>query len=325
MAYQIFHSTQPRFEGQPLRLALFDLDGTLITSKSGKRWAADGTDWVFMGGTPDILKRYAMEGWTIVIVSNQSEWSRARSEAGPRTKISTVLDALFAENAWAPWCLVATGPATETLYRKPARGLYDLLLRELDATPTEVMMCGDAVGAAATRPEYRWSDSDAVFARNIGATFQTPEAVFGRGKPRINLHAKEIVILVGNMGSGKSSSAHALCAQSASEEIVCDFDYQHLEQDVLKNARAMLRSARNYLGESKSVIVDATHATSESRAPYIALARELGVTCRILWHIRDGRPYNALRTVPVPDIAYSMYSKRFEDPRLDGVAYELIY
>jgi hypothetical protein len=98
-----------------------------------------------------------------------------------------------------------------------------------------------------------------------------------------------------------------------------------LEQDVLKNARAMLRSARNYLGESKSVIVDATHATSESRAPYIALARELGVTCRILWHIRDGRPYNALRTVPVPDIAYSMYSKRFEDPRLDGVAYELIY
>jgi bifunctional polynucleotide phosphatase/kinase len=325
MSYKIFHSTQPRFEGRPLRIALFDLDGTLIQSKSGKRWAADGNDWVFMGDVPGTLQRYATEGWTIAIVTNQSEWLRTRSEAGPRTKISTVLDALFAANAWAPWCLVATGSPTETVYRKPARGLYDLLLRELDATPTEVKMCGDAVGAAAERPEYRWSDSDAVFARNIGATFQTPESVFGRSKPRINLHAKEIVILVGNMGSGKSSSAHALCAQSASEDIVCAFDYIHLEQDVLKNARAMLRSTRTYLDESKSVIVDATHATAEARAPYIALARELGITCRILWHIRDGRPYNALRAAPVPEVAYSVYSKRFEDPRLDGTPYEVIY
>ncbi len=55
------------------------------------------------------------------------------------------------------------------------------------------------------------------------------------------------------------------------------------------------------------------------------MGRELGVAVRIAWHIRDGRPYNALRVKPVPEVAYSVYSKRFEDPRLDGVPVSLVY
>jgi hypothetical protein len=56
------------------------------------------------------------------------------------------------------------------------------------------------------------------------------------------------------------------------------------------------------------------------------LARELGVGVRIAWHIRDGRPYNALRTEKhVPEVAYAVYAKRFEDPRYDGVPVVLVY
>jgi DNA 3'-phosphatase len=317
MAYRIFPSTQPRFADRPCRIALFDLDGTLIVSKSGKRWAADGDDVVFRGPVPAVLQRYATEGWTVAIVSNQSEISRPRTETGPLTKINAVLNALFEANAWAPWCLVACGPTTETTYRKPARGLYDVLLKELESpTVVEVMMCGDAVGPAASQPEYRWSDSDAAFAAAIGATFHTPDAVFGStvAAPLCD-GGTELVLNVGNMGSGKSTSARRLAATG----------YIHCEQDVLGNARAVLRAAADGLASGKSVVVDASHSTAEHRAPYIALGRKMGVPVRILWHIRDGRPYNALRDKPVPEVAYAVYSKRFEDPLLDGVTVEQIY
>jgi bifunctional polynucleotide phosphatase/kinase len=334
MAFTIFHSTQASFDPeQPLKLALFDLDGTLITSKSGKIWAENGDDWVFRGNVPAILQRYAEGGWTVAIITNQSEWSRERTRDGPQTKINTVLDSLFAANGWAPWCLVATGPHTENIYRKPGRGLYDLLVREIGSRHvTEVMMCGDAAGPDAEDEAYRWSDSDLRFAQTItpsvhnsAVVFHTPDSIFGRSKARINPERKEIVILVGNMGSGKSSSARALCAQSVDDDIVCAHTYVHCEQDVLKTPRAMLRAARSALDSGNSVIIDATHASLESRLPYMALAREKGVICRILWHIRDGRSYNKLRAKPVPTIAYVMYSKRFEDPRLDGLSVDIIF
>jgi len=317
MAYHIFRSSQPSYSSLvPLRIALFDLDGTLITSKRGKRWAVDGDDWVFQGDVPGVLQRCATEGWQVAIVTNQAEWGKSDA---PRAKIQSVLDALFLANAWAPWCLAATGSARDTLYRKPARGLYDVLLKELgaDATAVEVIMCGDAIGAEASSPEYRWADSDAAFARAINASFKSPEEIFGRmsATPSAGVCSQEIVILVGNMGSGKSTSGKHLA----------HCGYLHLEQDVLGSAREVLRAAHLGTAEKKSIVVDASHATADSRAPYLALAKAHGIHSRILWHIRDGRPYNALRPHPVPEVAYAVYSKRFEDPRLDGVPVTMIY
>jgi DNA 3'-phosphatase len=322
MAYAIFPSTQPRYEGQPLRLALFDLDNTLITSKSSKRWAANDSDWIFQGNVPAVLQTYATEGWTIGIVTNQFEWEK---ELGAQRKVTTVLDALFAANAWAPWCLVATGSPKEAVYRKPARGLYDVLLRSLDTIPDEIQMCGDAVGADSPVPEYRWSNADAGFAAAIGARFVTPEVVFGRSRATINQEQKELVLCVGNMGSGKSTTSRAFVAQSTSPDIVCAYTYEHVENDVHRTCRASLRAATLALNAGKSVIVDGCYGSAEARAPFLALAREHGIPCRILWHIRDGRPYNALREKPVPEVAYAVYSKRFEDPRLDGVSVETIF
>jgi DNA 3'-phosphatase len=287
-------------------------------SKSGKRWAADGDDVVFRGDAPAVLQRFATEGWTVAIVSNQSEMSKPRTCPGPLSKINAVLNALYEANAWAPWCLVASGPSTDSVYRKPAPGLHQLLLKELEfPTVSEVMMCGDAVGPAAERPEYRWSSSDAEFAARIGATFQTPDTLFPPSQlmPAAGASGKELVLLVGNMGSGKSTTARRLV----------EAGYVHCEQDALGNSRAVARAATAGLASGKSVVVDASHATAEHRAPYIALAKKHGANVRIAWHIRDGRPYNALREKPVPEVAYAVYSKRFEDPRFDGVPVEMVY
>ena len=324
MAYHVYHSTQARIVG-PLRLALFDLDNTLITSKSGRRWASNADDWVFQGDGPRVLREYAAGGWTVGIVTNQFEWNLARAKGVAQAKCASVLAELHTVNGWQPWCLVATGSPAEAVYRKPARGLYDALLREYEGSAVaEVQMCGDAVGPDAERPEYRWADTDARFATAIGARFVTPDAVFGTRAAALNPDRRELVLLVGNMGSGKSTTSHRLVSQSQSDDIVCAFEYVHLEMDVLKTSARMIRETEKALG-TRSVVVDGCHGTAASRAPYIELARELGIPIRVLWHIRDGRPYNTLRTRVVPEIAYATYSKRFEDPTLDGIPVEKIY
>ena len=197
------------------------------------------------------------------------------------------------------------------MYRKPARGLYDALLSHLDLTAAdvaEVRMCGDAVGPADPFPPYRWADSDAAFATAIGATFVRPLDLFPPIPPVppsvAAAAAQELVLLVGNPGSGKSSTGRALAAAG----------YIHVEQDVVGTKAAVKRAVVAALSAGKSVVVDATHGSQVNRDPYMALAAEKRVPLRILWHVRDGRPFNALREKPVPEVAYAVYSKHFVEP-----------
>jgi bifunctional polynucleotide phosphatase/kinase len=291
------------------KIALFDVDGTLICSKSGRRWSVSAEDTVFLG-TPghvhDVLDWYRKEGWIVALVTNQSTWDEAC-----KGKIAWILDSLEDWNGWRPWCLVATSPrkAKDTLYRKPGRGMFDALLHAIGKSrdEVEVMMVGDAVGPEDPFPPYRWASSDKEFAEGIGATFYRPNEIFGCSKPediQVRTDTRELVILMGNPGSGKSTTGRSFVTKG----------YKHVEQDTLKNKVETLRVVKSFIGSS-SVVVDATHASAENREPYLALAKEHGIPCRILWHIRDGRPFNVLRDKPVPEVAYAMYTKYFNEPQ----------
>lgn len=297
----IIPSSQPPVAGT--KLALFDVDGTLIVSKSGRRWAADSADWVFLGDVPARLKQFHDDGYLIAFVSNQSEWKLSDT---PRAKFQSILSALHEANGWAPWCLIATAKVKENdrVYRKPGRGLYDALLEAVRFTPSEVIMCGDACGADDEYPPYRWSGSDAEFAKVIGATFVRANDVFRPVVPKPLVGKQELIILVGNPGSNKSSTGRRFK----------DMGYEHLEQDIIGTKAAVLKAARAAVASKKSVVVDATHGSQVNRDPYIALAKANNIPYRILWHIRDGRAFNALREKPVPEVAYAIYSKHFVEP-----------
>ena len=309
MNYELFASTQPAGPG-PLSLYLIDIDGTMITSKSGKRWAADAEDWSWLGDVTGTLRKLAGEGWTVALVSNQSDW---KVSSGPKAKIVAILDALEGAIGWKPWTLVATATRKEkdTVYRKPARGLYDVLLTALGITPTKVRMCGDAVGSTDPFPPYRWADSDAAFATAIGAEFVRPCELFDPCDPPRALKIQELVILMGNPGSGKSSTGRLLASAG----------YVHVEQDVVGTKAAVKKAVLAALNAGASVVVDATHGSATNREPYLTLAAERGLFARILWHIRDGRPFNALREKPVPEVAYAVYSKHFTVPEIAEIVY----
>jgi len=297
MTYQLFESTQPPIEGSK-RLYLIDVDGTIVTSASGRRWASSADDWIFLGPVPSKLQQLHTEGWTVALITNQSAWNPA-AEA----KITSILAALQKANGWAPWCLVATASRKEPVYRKPARGLYDVLLTRIGSVSV-VQMCGDAVGPTDPFPPYRWADSDAAFAVNIGATFVRPCDLFDAcvaPEP-----TEKLVLLMGPPGSGKSTTARRLAATG----------YVHIEQDAYSSKTAVLKAVKAALAAGSSVVVDATHGSAKNREPYIALG-----PCQILWHIRDGRPFNELRPVPVPEVAFAMYSKHFVRPATPTLVY----
>ena len=283
------------------KLYLLDIDGTLVTSVSGRRWAADQNDWIFVGPVEATLNKLHDEGWIVALITNQSDW---KNGPGPEAKIKSTLAALQAANGWAPWCLVATATRKErdTLYRKPGRGLYDLLVKELPSI-TEVRMCGDAVGPADPYLPYRWASSDADFAAAISATFVRPCDLFPSAPAVFPAGAQELILLMGNPGSGKSTIGRDLEIKG----------YIHVEQDTMASKAVTKRAVIAGLATGHSVVVDATHGSFTNREPYLSL----GVPVRIIWCIRDGRPFNALREKPVPEVAYAVYSKHFVRPAED--------
>lgn len=298
MTYELIPSTAVTTAAST-KLFLIDIDGTLVTSTSGRRWASTATDWIFLGPVASKLEELRRDGWTVALITNQSDW---KVSPDPAAKITSILAALQTANGWAPWTLVATATRKEkdTLYRKPGRGLYDILLKTLNISPTEVRMCGDAVGPTDPYPPYRWADSDAAFATAIGATFVRPLDLFSAATSVTPSPTQELILLMGNPGSGKSSAARKL-AESG---------YIHIEQDTMKSKAATKAAVCSALKTGGSVVVDATHGSAANREPYTTL----GVPVRILWFIRDGRPFNSLREKPVPEVAYAVYSKHFIPP-----------
>lgn len=298
------------------RIALFDIDGTLVHSRSGRRWAQDADDWIWASQTvPAKLDNYWREGWTVCLMSNQSQWSK--DPTLPKGKVETILTTIETSFGWKPWCFLATHPK-DTVYRKPARGMYDALLTALSITTnavTDLHMCGDAAGHDDPFVPYQWSDSDKKFAETIGAKFLRPMDVFDVASPPAPSTTQELILLVGNPGSGKSSTAKHFATSAG---------YVHVEQDVVRTKAKTLKAVKDALPSGRSVVIDATHGSLANREPYLKLAKEKGLPLRILWHIRDGRPWNTLRASPVPEVAYAVYSKHFIDPRTDGVPVEII-
>lgn len=77
-------------EDRTLKVASFDLDGTLIVTKSGKRFAQSDSDWQWFhpARVPGKLAKLLTDGYTLVLFSNQNgvekgKVSAAEVQVGP--------------------------------------------------------------------------------------------------------------------------------------------------------------------------------------------------------------------------------------------------
>lgn len=140
-------------------IAGFDMDGTLITTKSGGfRRGVD--DIVVLPGRVAALKDIASKGYTVVVFTNQK--SRTEQEKtlnyNRMTKAVTMLGTPVI-------LLMATG---NDKYRKPNTGMWEALRQLIPGVPgSGSFYCGDM-------------ETDRAFAINSGVTFYTWEQITGK-------------------------------------------------------------------------------------------------------------------------------------------------
>ncbi|QVM08813.1 hypothetical protein D8B26_003488 [Coccidioides posadasii str. Silveira] len=191
------YSTRPPVDNQVVpvkkRVAAFDLDGTLILTKSGNTFPRNEHDWKWWNHcVPGRIKELYSKGYQVVIVTNQKKVLLKKVGKGAigdsksltifKSKVSVILKDLD-----VPLSVYAATEYDE--YRKPRMGMWKLMLDDYDLDVEGVLDLEGSifVGDAAGRPADH-SCVDRNFASNIGLKFYTPEEFF-LGKPQEGVEA----------------------------------------------------------------------------------------------------------------------------------------
>ena len=156
--------------------AAFDLDYTIIKTKSRKKFPLDKDDWLYLYDHTDSFLRTLSKTHNIAIFSNQAGLKKTIKKEAFIEKIVNIIKDLS-----IPIKIYVS--LKNEFFRKPLTGLWKLYksLRTNNIENTDDFYCGDAAGRKGD-----FSDTDFMFSQNIGVKFHTPEQLF--------LNKKEVII-----------------------------------------------------------------------------------------------------------------------------------
>ena len=290
------------------KMAGFDYDHTLVKPKSNSTFSKDENDWEWLRpNVPQILTEIYKKGFAIVIFTNQSKTQTF--------KIKQIYN-VFSGLKLPVNIFIETGKPL----KKPNPNMYNLYTdKRAKVNKAESFYVGDALG----RPGD-YADSDKQFAINSGIQYISPEQMFPFTKIEASLipipKYREIVLMMGYPGSGKSSYA---------EKTFKDHSYIIIHGDDYKSEGA-LKKAFKYAIETipdKSIILDATHSNKKKRQIFIEIAQKANLPIRLIHlttSIEESMYRNLQREKPVPKIALYLYRKNFEEPEKSEGLYEII-
>ncbi|XP_060901621.1 bifunctional polynucleotide phosphatase/kinase [Labrus mixtus] len=328
------------------KIAGFDIDGCIITTKSGKVFPTAPDDWRIL--YPEIQPRLASllkKGYKVVFFTNQM--GIAKGKLRPEVFKSKVED-ILTKLKLPVQVFVATGPG---LYRKPVMGMWNHLCEKANdgvtVDKTQTLYVGDAAGRpenwAPGRKKKDFSCSDRLFALNIGLQFHTPEEYFLGWKsaayklpsfdPRIidstvrlydppsaslTSSKTEVIVAVGFPASGKSTFFHSHIIPKG---------YVYVNRDTLGSWQKCVSECERALKEGQSVAVDNTNPDTESRKRYLDVAKAAGVPCRCFQFtasLEQAKHNNRFREMApsdvkhakVSDMIFHSYKKHFVAPAL---------
>ncbi|EFA06186.1 Bifunctional polynucleotide phosphatase/kinase-like Protein [Tribolium castaneum] len=318
-------------------IAAFDLDGTLIKTKSGARFPKDPNDWVLnINSIPQKLQKLHDKGHKIVILTNQSGLSNDFSKVkGFKGKI----EAIIAKLSVPAQVFIATG---KSIYRKPAPGMWNVLSQSknggLAIDIEKSFYVGDAAGREknwAPKKNKDHSICDRLFALNVGLKFYTPEEYFlgassvphvmpefdprkvgSNDYPHFASDKQEVIIMVGTPGSGKSYFCKNFLVAKG---------YVHVSRDKLGSWQKCAKMLEDCLQKKQSVVIDNTNPDKESRQRFIDVAKRNQVDCRCFLMTtshKQAKHNNRFREMtdkshtPVGDLVLNSYKKGFQEPEM---------
>lgn len=325
------------------KIASFDMDGTLITTASGRTFALDHNDWkILYPEIPGKLKSLHKEKYKVVIITNQLGIGKGKvSPKDFKVKIDNILKKFS-----IPIQVIAI--TKRGANRKPNTGTWTWMQKfgngGIEIDMTESFYIGDAAGRPkdwAPKKKKDFSCTDRLFALNLGIPFKTPEEFFMSRKPAnfvmpefdpksvVNIatltendnasivsEKQEVVVMVGYPASGKSFF---------SREYLGAKGYTCVNRDTMKTWQKCVAACKQSLASGKSVVIDNTNPDKISRKRYIDCAKAQGCPCRCfvfqvsMEHARHNNRFRELSASDhdkVPDMVFYQYRKAFEEPDL---------
>jgi hypothetical protein len=319
-------------------VAIFDLVGTLIVSKNGSLLQYDTNPKNYQLLGEETIKKTLEklnEKYIIIIMCKNDYYKRCVNVQKEMEKLLG-FSPIFIQSNKGGIGYVLKG--------------FDIVksILNIEFNTENSFICGDEIGKNDIYPAYRLGDIDTRLSKILNLQLFRPIDILGvktlEPKPY-----QELILTMGNPGSGKSTSAQILINDSFNSVdgresrlfnsvIACDTDEMPNYE-----RRLTMECARSNLLKGHSVIVLANNASRQERADYISIAKELNVPVRVAWFIRDGRPFNFYRgkdlpsnydktrvspdslpsthyhTKPVPLRVYDVYTQKFEEPTLKEV------
>jgi bifunctional polynucleotide phosphatase/kinase len=303
------------------KVIMFDLDSTLIKTKSGKKFPTNASDWQYLN--PKVKPRLLellKSGFYIIIITNQG-WSDLNRQQRARDRTLLVIEDLtdLIDSSIAQH-ISAYMAAGKTMARKPNTFIFEkYILPTLDSSSSTWL---GFVGDAAGRPKD-FSDSDKKFAFNIHMLlsflkspirikFFSPEEYFLNQTPKYKksqwagFNPRQFLddLKKKSVKWKKQFSPGTLLDKAQKPEIILmvgppasgkstlsqqlhnqDSSYQVISQDTLKTKNKVVQAVKKALAEGRSVIVDNTNSSQASRNVFIKIAQDTSppTSVRCFW------------------------------------------
>jgi bifunctional polynucleotide phosphatase/kinase len=286
------------------KCAIFDYDWTIVKPLDNKTYPKDVNDWSwFRSSVKETIQNLYKKGYGIVIMTNQSkQWKEDQIR-------------IVTEDLGIP---VLTCIANEKSLYKPDTTIFKKAMGNKKLDLDKSMMIGDALGR-----KNDYADVDKKFAEALGISkIYPPETFFPEDeKPRQVIvkpsKKKEIIVMVGYPGSGKSTFAQEIFG-----------DYFICAGDEHKTSKKMIKVADEYVKKGMSIVFDATNPSKVGRAVYIEYARSKNMPIRCI-HITTSMAESLIRNnkreKPIPKIVYNIYKSKFEEPNITEGFYDVIH
>lgn len=312
------------------KIAGFDLDYTLIKTKSGRKFPVDGDDWTMYHETIiNKLQRYFDDKYNIVIVTNQGGLKNKSKIDEFKRKIEN-----FAKLIKLPFMILIS--TSNDRFRKPNTGLWTT---HINGDKEQSFYCGDAGGLAKD-----FSDTDAKFAANLSVKFiHVNELVTGiKVHPIITYpidfnvdvtkkYAKfipskfqEMIINIGYPASGKSYYT---------KKYILKNNYGYINRDTLRTMAKCTKYCEEQIRDNHSVVIDNTNLTKAHRKEFTDIAKKYKIKYRYIHFntsFEQSMHNNYYRHAItngdigiIPKIVYNKMRKHYEIPTKDEGYYKM--
>ena len=315
----VYLNFYPKIHKYNESVSCFDMDGTIIKTKSGKVFAKDKHDWMFLFDDISEKLNSLSKTKTIIIFSNQLGISIGKTnEEDIIFKVTNIQNKLN-----IPFIFLAS--KEDDINRKPRPGMFNFIQSELDfkINKKNSFYVGDMAGRKKDK-----DDTDLKFALNIKLKFYTPEEYFKginedkevsgykldsnlESIPVTNIKKKELIIISGLPASGKSTLA---------KSIIANHNANFFSKDLngTKFKKLIIQSLKN----EETTIVEGLFSTNARRKEMIDLAKEYDYKTRLIQMqvpIDIAYHLNIYRTLfennkKIPSIVYNIYKKQYELP-----------